>query len=204
MSSTSSSKEPKRMSSTTSHQGTSALSDMATSTSATFKPWTRCTTSLSTAKSAWEGLEPAKCDTAGPTGRNTAERLERVTLVQAIVAEGDQLERQRAQEIYYSASTLRHATLEELKLICNRHGIDADLYEKKGIIVELLNLQTEQRAMRLDARKLMVEQAHERIGHMTERLRELMPPGVRIGDYLKDHRNESTKRKRPRPAARIY
>ena len=161
-------------------------------------------TSLSTAKSAWEGLEPAKCDTAGPTGRNTAERLERVTLVQAIVAEGDQLERQRAQEIYYSASTLRHATLEELKLICNRHGIDADLYEKKGIIVELLNLQTEQRAMRLDARKLMVEQAHERIGHMTERLRELMPAGVRIGDYLKDHRNESTKRKRPRPAARIY
>jgi len=204
MSYSSSKKDAKRMSSITSRQGTSGHSAPDTFSSARSRAKPKCTTSLTTANMEWEGSEPLMSDTAGPTGRSSAERLERVTLVQAIVAEGDQLERHRAKDTYYSAGTLRHATLEELKLICNRHGIDADLYEKKGIIIELLNLQTEQKAMRREARELMVEQAHERISHMTERLRELMPPGVRIGDYLKDHRNEPSKRKRPRPAARIY
>lgn len=161
-------------------------------------------TLLNTAKSICGDSEQAKCDSAGQTGRSTADRLERITIVEAIVAEGDQLDRHRAADTFYSAGTLRHASLEELKLICSRRGIDADLYEKKAIIVEILNLQTEQKAMRQEARKLLVEQAHERISRMTERLRELLPPGVRIGDYLQAPKHEQTKRQRSRPAARIY
>jgi len=192
------------MSSTTLALGTYAHSERAGFTLATCSPKTKCMTLSNTAKSTCGDSEQAKCVTAGPTGSDTAERLERITIVEAIVAEGDQLDRQRAEDVFYSVGTLRHASIDELKLICNRHGIDADLYEKKALIVEILNLQTEQKAMRQEARKLLVEQAHERISRMTERLRELLPPGVRIGDYLQAPKHEQTKRQRPRPAARIY
>lgn len=157
-----------------------------------------------TAKSTCGDSEQAKCDLAGQTGRSTADRLERITIVEAIVAEGDQLDRQRVQDTYYSVSTLRHATEEELKLICSRLGIFGELYEKKALIIEILNVQTEKKAMKQEARKLLVEQAHERISRMTERLRELLPPGVRIGDYLQAPKHEQTKRQRSRPAARIH
>lgn len=51
------------------------------------------------------------------------------------------------------------------------------------------------RIMELDASMLRMER-------MTERLRQLLPEGVRIGDYLQIKSNG--KRERPRPARRIY
>ena len=151
-----------------------------------------------------ENCASAKCDSAGPIGSDTSARSERVALVDAIVSEGDQLARWESITTIYSVETLRWAKRKELQLIANRFDFDGSHYTDKAIIAEILTRQAQRISVAHDAREERVNQAQERIAKMADRLRAILPDGMRLGDYLNHHKHGTTKRQRPRPAARIY
>ena len=151
-----------------------------------------------------EDCAQAKCDTAGPIGSDTSARSERVALVEAIVAEGDQLARYEPVGPGHNASTLRCLQRPELLLIAHRFGIAGRLYTDSGLIVEILAEQSERMRFAQDSRIEKVNQAQERIAKMADRLRDILPEGMRLGDYLNHHKHETTKKQRSRPAARVY
>ena len=151
-----------------------------------------------------EHCASAWCDTAGPIGSDGSARSERVALVNAIVAEGDQLARWESITTIYSVETLRWAKRKELQLIANRFDFDGSHYTDKAIIAEILTRQAQRIAVAHDAREERVNQAQERISKMADRLRAILPDGMRLGDYLNHHKHERAKRQRFRPAARIH
>ena len=151
-----------------------------------------------------EDCVQAKCDTAGPIGSDTSARSERVALVDAIVAEGDQLARWEPARTHYSVETLRWAKRKELMLIANRFDFDGTFYADNAIIAEILTRQAQRISVAHDAREERVNQAQERIAKMADRLRAILPEGMRLGDYLNHHKHETTKKQRPRPASRLY
>lgn len=104
--------------------------------------------------------------------------------MQAIVAEGDQLNRGHAIRMRYTTNSLRLAKREELLLLANRYGFDGSTYTDKAIIVELCTRQAQIIDIERTARETRVAQAHERIAHMSDRLRELLPHGMTLGDYF--------------------
>jgi hypothetical protein len=138
------------------------------------------------------------CDTVTQIGSDTTRR-ERLTLVQAIQREHELLEPTTPAQDVYSAATLRMATAKELRLIAKRFGIEADTRTTKGTIVEVLTRQAQLRAIRHDARAVKVEQALERITHLAERLRAILPEGMTLGSYL-----QVPKPKRPKRYAYRY
>ena len=143
------------------------------------------------------------CYTAGQTGSDTSDRLERISLVQAIVAEGDQLERWPEPASAYWLNSLHHVTREELLLLADKYGFDGTDYTDRGIVAELITRQDCERVIREEAREHRVRQAHERIQRYAERLRELLPEGMLLGDYLNAHKCLTyTRRERKRPAYR--
>jgi hypothetical protein len=134
-------------------------------------------------------------------------RSERVALVDAIVSEGDQLARWEPVTTRYSVETLRWAKRKELQLIANRFDFDATFYSDNAVISEILTRQAQRNSVAHDAREERVNQAQERIAKMADRLRVILPDGMRLGDYLNHHKHDKQKasaRQRPRPAARIY
>ena len=146
----------------------------------------------------------AKCDTAGPIGSDTSVRSERVALVDAIVAEGDQLARYEPIGPGHNASTLRCLQRPDLLLIADRFGIDGRLYTDSGLAVEILAEQSQRMRFAQESRIEKVNQAQERIAKMADRLRAILPEGMRLGDYLNHHKHETTTKQRPRPASRIH
>lgn len=159
-------------------------------------------TQSATSECATSSLRPA-CATAGPTGSDLSDRAERVALVQAIVGEGDKLNRWEPPRTVYSAETLRWCERQELLLLANRLGFDGSNWTDKAIIAELLTRQAQINEMKHDVRAERVDQAHSCLAVYITRLRELLPPGVRLGDYLSYHKQHVTQPKK-RPARRIY
>lgn len=146
---------------------------------------------------------PPACDTAGPTGSDLSARAERVALVQMIVGEGDKLNRWEPPRTIYSPDTLRWCRHEELVILASHMGFDGSSWTEKAIIAELLTRQAQLNEVKHNVRAERVELAHAAIATCTQRLRDLLPPGVRLGDYLSYHKQHATKRKK-RPARRIY
>lgn len=159
-------------------------------------------TQSATSDSKTSSSRPA-CATAGPIGSYTSDRAERVALVQAIVGEGDKLNRWEPPRTVYSPDTLRWCERHELLLLANRMGFDGSSWTDKAIIAELLTRQAQINDMKHDVRAERVDQAQSCLAVYIERLRELLPPGVRLGDYLSYHKQHATQPKK-RPARRIY
>ena len=102
----------------------------------------------------------------------------------------------------FTAQSLRHAKRSELLLLANRYGFDGSSYTDKAIAAELITRQTQLIDIEHTAFDERVAQAQERIARLPQRLRELMPEGMRLGDYLQDY--EPTTRQRQAPRPRIY
>jgi len=123
-------------------------------------------------------------------------RQERVATARAIQREHDQLDPTREAESYFGVQALRLASQRELELIAQRLGIDCSTLNQKGIIAEILTRQAQLRELRHNARKMKVEQGMERITHLADRLREILPPGMTLGDYFGSYKQrEMDKRK---------
>lgn len=123
-------------------------------------------------------------------------RQERVATARAIQREHDQLDPTREAESYFGVQTLRMASQHELELIAQRLGIDCSTLNQKGIIAEILTRQVQLRELRYNARKMKVELGMERITHLADRLREILPPGMTLGEYFGSYKHrEQDKRK---------
>ena len=123
-------------------------------------------------------------------------RQERVATARAIQREHDMLAPTREAESYFGVQALRIASQRELELIAQRLGIDCSTLNQKGISAEILTRQAHLRELRHNARKMKVEQGMERITHLADRLREILPPGMTLGDYFGSYKcREQDKRK---------
>lgn len=141
--------------------------------------------------------------TAGQTGSDTTARSERVALVEAIVSEGDQLARDtQGPEIIYSMSVLAQASRRQLLAIAKRCGFDGSCFDDLALMNHISVVQMQRTEIAQLVRHQRVEQAQERIALLIDRLRDILPEGVRLGDYLQD--KSYGEKQRLRPARRIY
>ena len=123
-------------------------------------------------------------------------RQERVATARAIQREHDQLDPNLKASIDWTLETLMRATEEERRLVGNRLGIDYTALSSKGLVAEILFVQRNQKRFAESARALKVEHAMERICKQADRLREILPPGMTLGDYFGSYKcREQDKRK---------